>query len=250
MTIETVTAVTPARPGGCAASPAPPGGGAGVSPAVLGRLAGRALREEALHTPKPGLVDRRGGGAHRDMTLPMLLRSAAALTGPIAACAEAARALPVGRELRAVIGAIGRDGERRMLEATGGVNTHRGALWALGLLAAGLAAAGTVAGASRFAAVLATFDDPDPDPDAGAAALSHGARVRRRYGAAGAAGNQTLPSRRPFAPFGRRLATGSTTNGSGSNSISSDAVRVGAETARPARIIATRPASSIRSRIG
>ncbi|MEV4518299.1 triphosphoribosyl-dephospho-CoA synthase, partial [Dactylosporangium sp. NPDC049525] len=123
-----------------------------VPPALLGRLAGRALREEALHTPKPGLVDRRGSGAHRDMTLPMLLTSADALTEPIAACAAAAQALPPGRDLRAVIGEIGRDGERWMLDVTGGVNTHRGALWALGLLAAGLAAAGTVAGAARFAA--------------------------------------------------------------------------------------------------
>lgn len=154
------------------------------APGLLGRLAGQALREEALHTPKPGLVDRRGGGAHRDMTLPMLLASADVLAPAIAACAEAAQALPPGRDLRAVIGAIGRDGERRMLEATGGVNTHRGALWALGLLAAGLAAAGTVAGAARFAARLAALDDPA----AGGPAVSHGARVRLRYGASGAAG--------------------------------------------------------------
>jgi triphosphoribosyl-dephospho-CoA synthase len=158
-----------------------------VTPALLGRLAGRALREEALHTPKPGLVDRRGGGAHRDMTLPLLLASADALAEPIAACAVAARALPPGRDLRAEIGAIGRAGERRMLEVTGGVNTHRGALWALGLLAAGLAAAGTVAGAARFAARLAAVDDPATGR-IGAPALSNGGRARHRYGAAGALG--------------------------------------------------------------
>ncbi|GAB3838870.1 hypothetical protein GCM10027610_043600 [Dactylosporangium cerinum] len=164
MLIDTVTAAPP-------------------TPARLGRLAARALREEARHTPKPGLVDRRGGGAHRDMTLPMLLASADALAAPIAACAAAALSMPPGRDLRAVIGGIGRDGEQRMLAATGGVNTHRGALWALGLLAAGLAATGTVAGAARFAAALAALDDPAAGPSG-----SHGTGVRLRYGAPGAMG--------------------------------------------------------------
>ncbi|MDG6106318.1 triphosphoribosyl-dephospho-CoA synthase [Dactylosporangium aurantiacum] len=163
MAVDTVTAVTPAR---------------------LGRLAAQALREEASHTPKPGLVDRRGGGTHRDMTLEMLLASADALAGPVAACAGAARVLPPGPGLRAEIGAIGRDGERRMLDVTGGVNTHRGALWALGLLAAGFAATGTVAGAARFAADLAAIDDPA----AAGGPVSHGALARRRYGVAGAVG--------------------------------------------------------------
>ncbi|MET7422652.1 triphosphoribosyl-dephospho-CoA synthase [Dactylosporangium sp. NPDC005555] len=181
-----------------------------AGPDPLGRLACRALREEALLTPKPGLVDRRGGGAHRDMTLPMLLASAEALAGPVTACAAAAVALPLGPDLRAELGVIGRDGERRMLDTTGGVNTHRGALWALGLLAAGLAATGTIAGASTFAATLAAIDDPaasrpPPDGAPGAAAggrpPSHGDEARRRFGAAGAVGE----ARRGF-PHAVRVA--------------------------------------------
>jgi triphosphoribosyl-dephospho-CoA synthase len=151
----------------------------------LGRLAARALCEEATLTPKPGLVDARGGGAHDDMSVALLIASADALAIPIAECAEAASSLPLGRKLRAEIGEIGRAGEMRMLQTTGGVNTHRGALWVLGLLAAGLAATENAAAAASFAAQLARLPDP-------AAAqhdeLSHGARARINYGALGARG--------------------------------------------------------------
>ena len=154
-------------------------------PDVIGRLAAAALRDEATLTPKPGLVDHRGRGAHSDMTVALLLASADALEASIAACASAASVLPLGEDLRAEIGAIGRAGERAMLDATGGVNTHRGALWALGLLAAGFAAAGhDVRRAARFAASLARIDDPAAPPRA----LSHGARAQLRYGAVGAPG--------------------------------------------------------------
>ena len=151
----------------------------------LGWLAARALREEATLTPKPGLVDARGGGAHDDMNVALLIASANTLAIPIAECADAAASLPLGRELRAVIGAIGRAGEMRMLQTTGGVNTHRGALWQLGLLAAGLAATENASAAVRFAAQLARIPDPAaPEHDE----LSHGARVRINHGALGARG--------------------------------------------------------------
>ena len=166
------------------AVPDPPGYSRSVGgPDALGRLATQALRDEAVLTPKPGLVDLRGGGAHDDMDVPMLLASADALERPIARCAEAASALPPGRELRIVIGAVGRAGEQRMLDATGGVNTHRGSLWTLGLLAAGLAATDSVEDAARFGARLASISDPVRP-----AVPSHGALARRRYGATGALG--------------------------------------------------------------
>lgn len=155
-----------------------------LEPRTLGRLAAQALRAEATLTPKPGLVDRRGGNAHDDMTVDMLLASADALADPIGRCADAARATPLGSELRARIGAIGRTGEQQMLTATGGVNTHRGALWALGLLAAGLAVHPAPAAAATFAARLAGIPDPAPP----ARSLSHGAQARRSYGAPGAFG--------------------------------------------------------------
>ena len=143
-------------------------------------LAVAAIRAEADLTPKPGLVDQRGSGAHTDMDLAMLHASADSLHAAFAECASAAtRSLP-DDELRIRLGEIGRAGERVMLAATGGVNTHRGALWALGLLSAGTAHGG---GAVTVAARLAAIPDPHVTTT-----TSHGALVRRRYGVAGAAG--------------------------------------------------------------
>jgi triphosphoribosyl-dephospho-CoA synthase len=112
---------------------------------ALGRLAAEALRAEALLTPKPGLVDRRGSGAHADMDLAMLLASADVLEGWLTCLAEAASAsLSEGWSdiaLRRELGRLGRAAEVEMLAATGGVNTHRGALFSLGFLVAGAARA-------------------------------------------------------------------------------------------------------------
>jgi triphosphoribosyl-dephospho-CoA synthase len=157
-----------------------------LTDAGIADLAVHALKAEADLTPKPGLVDRRGSGAHTDMTLERLHASAESLRTALTQCASVARQLPVGPELRAVIGEIGRAGERDMLEATSGVNTHRGALWSLGLLSAGAAVGAGVAAAIDVAARLAAIADPaaggSPSP------LSHGAAARRRYGVGGALG--------------------------------------------------------------
>jgi len=140
-----------------------------------------ALVAEALLTPKPGLVDAAGRHSHPDMSLALLTSSAEALRDPLRQCADAARDIPLGLDLRMRIGAIGRAGERQMLATTGGVNTHRGALWALGLLCAGVAVTETITDAVAFAARLAQVPDP-----ARGSCLSHGERARLRYGAGGA----------------------------------------------------------------
>jgi triphosphoribosyl-dephospho-CoA synthase len=103
----------------------------------LAHLAVQALIDEAMLTPKPGLVDLRGNGAHADLNWPLMCQSAIALEPTFLAMALAARdcaGLPDLQDLRERIGRIGRDGESIMMETTGGVNTHRGAIWALGLL--------------------------------------------------------------------------------------------------------------------
>jgi triphosphoribosyl-dephospho-CoA synthase len=155
-------------------------------PRRLADLAVDALIAEAVLTPKPGLVDARGPGAHRDLDLDRLLRSARALHGSFHAMARAALGRLPSQGLREELAKIGRDGERRMLLATGGSNSHRGALWIVGLLVAArsMARAGAAprAVAARAASVARFSDRFAPRQD------SHGARVARIYGAPGARG--------------------------------------------------------------
>lgn len=151
----------------------------------LADLAVQALIDEADLSPKPGLVDRRGRGAHSDLHLGLMHASANALWPAFKAMAEAAQTIgQVGQPLRESLGQLGRDGEAEMLRVTSGVNTHRGAIWALGLLTAA-AALETTSNARRIAdtaAALARLSDPlaPANPD------SHGARVCRIYGVLGA----------------------------------------------------------------
>src|SRR5262245_31553008 len=99
-------------------------GPAALSADQIAAAAVAALHGEAALTPKPGLVDRRGNRCHPDMSLPLLTISAESLRDPVRQCVQAARAIPLGYQLRARIGVIGRCGEQRMLAATGNVNTH------------------------------------------------------------------------------------------------------------------------------
>jgi triphosphoribosyl-dephospho-CoA synthase len=167
-------------------------------PTDIADLAVAALRAEADLTPKPGLVDRRGPGAHSDMDLELLHRSAESLHPAFAECVSAATKSASELELRDRLGQIGRAGEAMMLRVTGGVNTHRGALWALGLLSAGAATApvGGAAGVIELAAGLARIPDPHSAPT-----VSNGACARRLYGAAGATGEaqQGFPNVREHA---------------------------------------------------
>ncbi|MFC7448061.1 triphosphoribosyl-dephospho-CoA synthase [Rhodococcus daqingensis] len=148
-----------------------------------------ALLDEVELTPKPGLVDRRGGGTHTDMTLTLMRRSAHALyRGFVEMARTAAEHLLPDQNLRVQLAAIGRRTEADMYEATGGVNTHRGAIWALGLLTASAALLPEGSSAedlARTAGLIARH----PDPGCPAKALlSHGSRARAQYGVPGARG--------------------------------------------------------------
>lgn len=153
----------------------------------LARFATQALIDEADLTPKPGLVDRRGPGAHTDLCLELLHRSAMALQPTFEEIAKAAYGQTPNRSLRERLGEIGRMGERNMTAITRGVNTHRGAIWSLGLLVAGAALSPGSASAleiSTMASAVAQLEDRySGDQEA-----SHGARACRLYAVDGAKG--------------------------------------------------------------
>lgn len=100
-------------------------------PYIIAHLATQALQAELDTTPKPGLVDKDSNGAHRDMDYALMQRSIDTLHPyfvklALLGCADA---LPTHTSIRD----IGIEAERAMLSATNGVNTHKGALFSMGL---------------------------------------------------------------------------------------------------------------------
>ncbi|PKL23924.1 MAG: triphosphoribosyl-dephospho-CoA synthase MdcB [Spirochaetae bacterium HGW-Spirochaetae-3] len=165
-------------------------------------LAVVALLREAEAAPKPGLVDRFGPGSHTDMDIGHFRRSAAAIEPFFALMAEN----PSPVELRS----LGLRAEAAMLDATGGVNTHKGAIWALGLLCAAAAslrgkgsprytdsrlnADATCAEAARLAAGIKALPprEPSREPSRGGEAASNGQVAKRLYGLRSAADEAIL----------------------------------------------------------
>ena len=99
----------------------------------------QSLIREATLTPKPGLVDRMDNGSHSDLTLPMMIESAHALDDTFYEMAMLCYGAVPSLSIREKFGEIGRRGEAMMFAVTGGVNTHKGAIWSLGLLSAACA---------------------------------------------------------------------------------------------------------------
>jgi triphosphoribosyl-dephospho-CoA synthase len=140
---------------------------------TLAQYAVEALLEEVRLTPKPGLVDGQNSGSHHDLTLEMMERSAFSLEETFFEIAMASFGGVPSQRLRERLAAIGRYGEQVMLRTTGQVNTHKGAIWVLGLLTAGAALnwppetaehpafadANVFAGILNSAGLIASFED-------------------------------------------------------------------------------------------
>ncbi|KAB1072795.1 triphosphoribosyl-dephospho-CoA synthase MdcB [Methylobacterium planeticum] len=120
-------------------------------PEAIARLAVACLHGELETYPKPGLVSHVDSGSHADMDADTFRASAAALEP---AFADLARAGAAGEPMPA-LRRIGIAAEAAMRTATGGVNTHRGAIFGLGLLCA-------AAGATRPGPPARTDRAPQP----------------------------------------------------------------------------------------
>ncbi len=152
---------------------------------AIGAAAVDALVEELLTSPKPGLVGPGDPGAHEDMDAGTFAASVGSLAGYFPAVARAAIA---GAPLSAMR-ALAVRAEARMLCATGGINTHRGAIFALGVLAAAagrLAAARSRLDPSALGEAVRCGFGAAIRAELPAAPESHGAIAARRHGVGGA----------------------------------------------------------------
>ena len=149
--------------------------------AAIGRAATLALYDELALAPKPGLVSFVDSGSHRDMDARTFMRSLFALRHAFPRFAAlGAQGAPFAQLEQEGIAA-----EARMLSATGGINTHRGAIFTLGLLCAAagqlLQRRAAMSAQAVRETLLAAWGDALA-ARAHRAAESHGARAARRHG--------------------------------------------------------------------
>jgi triphosphoribosyl-dephospho-CoA synthase len=153
---------------------------------ALGRAAIVALYDELALEPKPGLVSFADAGSHDDMNAGTFLRSLFALRHFFARVAAQGAA----SAQFAPLASLGIVAEARMLRATGGVNTHRGAIFTLGLLCAAGGAArasGLACCATNLRATLLARWGDALAARARRALDSHGALAARAHGLRSAA---------------------------------------------------------------
>lgn len=152
-------------------------------PYLVADLAERALRLELDTTPKPGLVDRQDNGAHKDMDYALMSKSISALRPYLTRLAvESAKDIDPAK-----IKEIGIEAEKAMLKATGGVNTHKGALFCIGLSVAAASCLACSTGAVEaysFKELVSRVASEIPS-----ARGTHGAEVKRSFKAVGALEN-------------------------------------------------------------
>lgn len=98
----------------------------------VGRFAIRSLYHEMALFPKPGLVSKNDNGSHADMNAVTLMKSILSLRHYFKKIAKAG----LNEASFETLKSLAIEAENKMLLATNGVNTHRGAIFALGLISA------------------------------------------------------------------------------------------------------------------
>lgn len=153
---------------------------------MIGRYALQSLYLELAAFPKPGLVSPVDNGSHKDMDATLFFRSLFSLRRYFCEVAAAGMQMAEFVELKRLALAA----EKRMLLATAGVNTHRGAIFNLGLLAAAagsLRAEGRLLNGDEIAGrVRSLWGDAIRAHGATLPKTSHGGQVAVRYNVGGA----------------------------------------------------------------
>ncbi len=103
------------------------------------QAATESLIMEARTTPKPGLVDMDNNGSHKDMDLDMFIKSANALTPYFRKCIEIGQNFSEKPdEVFSLLRKEGLLAQQAMYSATGGINTHKGAIYSMGIICGAL----------------------------------------------------------------------------------------------------------------
>lgn len=175
----------------------------------LAELAKDALIKEVYTTPKPGLVDAHNCGAHDDMDLPMFVCSANALLPYFRKAVQLGLIGCTMQQLREA----GLRGEASMYAATNDVNTHKGAVFSMGLLLYGMGRVLRIGGTTaKHAATLVSEDAEQMQQQSRTAPSTNGGYVLANYGALGARGEAMLGF--PHAQFARERLIVHRKNGS------------------------------------
>ncbi len=159
----------------------------------IAALATKALLYEVTTTPKPGLVDQHNNGAHTDMDLFTFIDSSVVLSPYFRDMVRQGQQYEGAAEtMLQWLRFTGQVAEEKMFRATGGINTHKGLIFSMGLLCA---AAGYLHGQEHIINAETLLEtsgriasETPKELTARSTATTHGEKVHRQYGLTGARG--------------------------------------------------------------
>lgn len=160
-----------------------------------GYLIRYALRAEVMTTPKPGLVDLKDSGSHTDMDFDLFMKSTDAIAPYLTVMFETGRQIEDLKEVFAAIRRTGIEAERAMFESTAGVNTHKGMIFSMGIVAAAAGYCLKHSGCFSWERILElsglmcaeTLEEDFRDMEQ-REPLTHGEKLYRKYGEKGIRG--------------------------------------------------------------